>query len=167
MNRRSFLLALASATAVGILTPYHRKLHQFNQSRQNPLRKQMYILTTLAEGVYPGIQEAGFESFLTRKLRRDKSQKLRNQLHKIAIKTPPLFQKRYGSSIEAAKRDQLEDFVQLLSTGKIDPKLKKECNRLIDLTLESAFSAPYHGGNLNSTFWRGTNTLFSPEWMNG
>ncbi len=162
MNRRSFLLALASATAFGVLMPYHKKLEKFNKYKKNsPLegREEIEILTTLADMIYPsddslGASELGFRSYLLQKLQRDRGGVLQNSLFRLAQKS-------------AQAQHDYHLLPEKLLEGALYSEGESDFSLLIEVTLEAVFSAPKHGGNRDKNSWKLLGKHFSGEWLNG
>lgn len=127
----------------------------------------MKTLAIMAPGVYPDIDEGEFISFLTNKLRRDKSPKLRSSLAFFAKESKKRYEQRFNQSLQEATVDTLTAYITRCSEDKEGGALQNSGNIFIDITLEAAFASPIYGGNRGARNWENSNHLFNPEWMNG
>lgn len=160
MNRRTFLLSIATATALGIVTPYHKKLHLFNSLKHRPLKSEVEILSSCANAIYPNAVEMGFATFLQKKINRTKEPRFRKQVTLIAM---DLKKNILIYNTNATLKDK-EIFIQQRVNH---PTYATAYNLYISLVLESVFSSPIHGGNKNSAGWKNTKRLFNQDWLNG
>lgn len=163
MNRRSFILAMASAAAVGVILPYHKKLELLNDTKRVPLGNEILLLAQFADAIYPDAELLGFAVYLKKKVHRNKDEILRMEIKKLAKDLRDNF---YNVSFKVESSRTYDD-KRVFIEGRLKDSSWPEYQHFVDWVLESYYAAPRHGGNRNGKGWSDCSLLFKKEWMNG